>query len=93
VHDCGQIINPDWLRNQIEGNIVQTVSRTVKENVIFDRSMMTVSTGRAVLTFPDISDVVIELIDRPNQAPWGGGEPSAAIAPTTGIWLVTIRWV
>ena len=28
VHDCGQIINPDGLRNQIEGNVVQTVSRT-----------------------------------------------------------------
>ena len=25
VHDCGQIINPDGLRNQIEGNVVQTV--------------------------------------------------------------------
>ena len=31
VHDCGQIINPDGLRNQIEGNIVQTVSRTLIE--------------------------------------------------------------
>ena len=28
VHDCGQIINPDGLRNQIEGNVVQTVSRS-----------------------------------------------------------------
>ena len=26
VHDCGQIINPDGLRNQIEGNVVQTVA-------------------------------------------------------------------
>src|SRR5262249_38250819 len=27
AHDCGQIINPDGLKNQIEGNVVQTVSR------------------------------------------------------------------
>jgi CO/xanthine dehydrogenase Mo-binding subunit len=81
VHDCGQIINPDGLRNQIEGNIVQTVSRTLKENVTFDRSMVTSLDWASypILTFPEIPHVVIDLIDRPNQAPWGGGEPSAAI--------------
>ncbi len=31
THDCGQIINPDGLRNQIEGNVVQTTSRTLVE--------------------------------------------------------------
>src|SRR5262249_50041115 len=41
VHDCGQIVNPDGVRNQIEGNIVQTVSRTLKEEVQFDRSAVT----------------------------------------------------
>jgi nicotinate dehydrogenase subunit B len=83
VHDCGQIINPDGLRNQIEGNIIQTVSRTLKEKVTFDRSMVTSLDWASypILTFPDIPDVVIELIDRPNEAPWGGGEPSAAIVP------------
>jgi hypothetical protein len=40
VHDCGQIINPDGLRNQIEGNIVQTVSRTLKEKVTLTRSTL-----------------------------------------------------
>ena len=29
VHDCGQIINPDGLTNQIDGNVVETVSRTL----------------------------------------------------------------
>jgi CO/xanthine dehydrogenase Mo-binding subunit len=83
VHDCGQIINPDGLRNQIEGNIIQTVSRALKEKVTFDRSMVTSLDWASypILTFPDIPDVVIELIDRPNEAPWGGGEPSAAIVP------------
>ena len=49
----------------------------------FDRSMVT-SLGwisYPILTFPDIPDVMIELIDRPNEPPWGGGEPSAAIVP------------
>jgi nicotinate dehydrogenase subunit B len=81
VHDCGQIINPDGLRNQIEGNIVQTVSRALKEEVTFDRSMVTSLDWASypILTFPDVPDVVIDLIDRPNEVPWGGGEPSAAI--------------
>jgi nicotinate dehydrogenase subunit B len=83
VHDCGQIINPDGLRNQIEGNIVQTVSRTLMEQVTFDRSMVTSLDWASypILTFPDVPDVAIELIDRPNEVPWGGGEPSAAIVP------------
>src|SRR5207237_1405655 len=36
VHDCGQVINPDGVRNQIEGNVVQTVSRTLKEQGTLD---------------------------------------------------------
>src|SRR6185503_19175025 len=41
AHDCGQIINPDGLANQLEGNIIQTVSRTLFEEVKFDRSHIT----------------------------------------------------
>ncbi len=41
AHDCGQIINPDGLRNQIDGNVIQTVSRTLKEELTFDRSKVT----------------------------------------------------
>jgi CO/xanthine dehydrogenase Mo-binding subunit len=83
AHDCGQIINPDGLLNQIEGCIVQTVSRTLNEEVTFDRSMVTSLdwVSYPILTFPDVPDVVIDLIDRPNEPPWGGGEPSAAVVP------------
>ena len=41
AHDCGQIINPDGLRSQIEGNVIQTVSRTLKEELKFNRSTVT----------------------------------------------------
>jgi CO/xanthine dehydrogenase Mo-binding subunit len=53
------------------------------ENVTFDRSMVTSLdwVSYPILTFPDIPDVVIELIDRPSEVPWGGGEPSTAIVP------------
>lgn len=83
VHDCGQVINPDGVLNQIEGNIIQTVSRTLKEEVLFDRSAVTSLHWATypILTFPEVPDVIVELIDRPNEKPWGAGEPSAAIVP------------
>jgi hypothetical protein len=34
------------------------------------------------LTFPEIPDVDVELIDRPTEKPWGAGEPSVAVVPS-----------
>ena len=84
AHDCGQIINPDGLSNQIEGNVVQTVSRTLIEDLQFDRSTVTSLdwVSYPILTFPDVPDVAINLIDRPTEKPWGAGEPTAAIVPS-----------
>jgi len=84
AHDCGQIINPDGLRNQIEGNVVQTVSRTLIEELKFDRSRVTSVdwVSYPILKFPDVPDVAIKLIDRPNEKPWGAGEPTAAVVPS-----------
>ena len=41
AHDCGLIINPDGLRRCIEGNVVQGTSRTLSEEVTFDRAKVT----------------------------------------------------
>jgi nicotinate dehydrogenase subunit B len=84
VHDCGQIINPDGLRNQIEGNIIQTVSRTLIEEVKFSRSAVTSLDWESypILTFPEVPEIIIDLIDRPSEKPWGAGEPSAAVVPS-----------
>jgi len=79
VHDCGQIINPDGLVKCIEGNIVQGVSRTLWEEVTFDRKAVT---SVDWLTYPilDITEtpreVNVVLINRPEIAPTGAGEPS-----------------
>jgi len=84
AHDCGQIINPDGLRNQIDGNVIQMVSRTLIEELKFDRSHVTSLDWKSypVITFPDVPDIVIDLIDRPNERPWGAGEPAAAVVPS-----------
>jgi len=84
THDCGQIINPDGLKNQIEGCVMQTVSRTLIEEVTFDRSQVTSLDWASypILKFPQMPEVVIELIDRPTEKPWGAGEPAAAVIPS-----------
>jgi len=84
THDCGQIINPDGLRNQIDGNILQTVSRTLIEEVKFDRSRVTSVDWESypILRFPEMPEIAVEMIDRPTAAPWGAGEPSASVIPS-----------
>jgi CO/xanthine dehydrogenase Mo-binding subunit len=81
AHDCGLIVNPDGLRNQVEGCIVQTLSRTLHEEVTFDRSRVTSVDWRSypILRFPEVPAVDVILIDRPDQPLMGAGE--AATAP------------
>ena len=83
AHDCGLIVNPDGLKNQIEGNIIQGVSRTLFEEVRFDasgiKSLDWVS--YPVLHFPDVPSIDIVLIDRPDMASLGGGEASIVSIP------------
>ena len=84
AHDCGQIINPDGLRNQIDGNIIQTVSRTLVEDLQWNRSAVTSLDWKTypILRFPDVPEIITELIDRPKERPWGAGEPTAAVVPS-----------
>lgn len=85
VHDCGQIINPTGVRAQIEGCIIQTISRTLKEELTFDRSMVTSLDWASypILTFPEVPEIEIDLIDRPMEKPWGAGEPTAALVSSS----------
>lgn len=41
LHDGGVIVNPDGLINQIEGNIIQGISRTLKEEVLYTGDRVT----------------------------------------------------
>jgi CO/xanthine dehydrogenase Mo-binding subunit len=85
VHDCGQIINPIGVQAQIEGCVIQTVSRTLKEELTFDRGMVTSLDWASypILTFPEVPEIEIDLIDRPTEKPWGAGEPTAALVSSS----------
>ena len=78
AHDCGLIINPDGVKNQIEGNVIQSLSRALKEEVQFDEMRITSVDWQTypILTFSEVPEVEIVLIDRPDQPAVGAGEPS-----------------
>jgi nicotinate dehydrogenase subunit B len=80
--DAGQVVNPDGLRNQMEGGIVQSTSWTLKEEVRFDRERIASRDWQSypILTFPEVPEIEVALLDRPGT-PWlGAGE--AAQGPT-----------
>jgi CO/xanthine dehydrogenase Mo-binding subunit len=81
AHDCGMMINPDAVHAQVEGCILQTISRTLFEEVTFDRSRVTSTdwSSYPILTFPDVPRLDIALLDRRHERPLGAGE--AATAP------------
>jgi CO/xanthine dehydrogenase Mo-binding subunit len=79
AHDCGLIINPDGLRHTIEGNVVQSTSRTLWEDVHFDRNAVTSVDWLTypildITEAPEVIDVVT--INRPEQPATGAGEGS-----------------
>lgn len=84
AHDCGLIVNPDGLRNQIEGNVIQGISRTLKESVKFDRSRVTSLDWRSypIVTFAEVPESIdIELIDHPEVPSVGAGEAATSPVP------------
>ncbi len=83
AHDCGLIVNPDGLKNQIEGNIIQGISRALLEQVQFDASGIKSLdwASHPIITYQDIPQIEIVLINRPELGPLGGGEPSISPVP------------
>jgi nicotinate dehydrogenase subunit B len=81
AQDCGLIVNPDGVKNQIQGNVIQGVSRTLLEEVKFDQSGIKSLDWMTypIIRFPDIPDIDIVLINRPEMHSLGAGE--AAIVP------------
>jgi CO/xanthine dehydrogenase Mo-binding subunit len=84
VVDAGEVINPDGIKNQIEGGMIQSASWTLFEQVRFDEKHITSLNWSTypVMHFNQAPDVEVILIDRPDQEPYGAGEaaqgPAAA---------------
>jgi len=85
AHDCGLVINPDGLRNTVEGNLLHGLSRGLHEEVQFDEEKMISRDWRSHPTLthadtPERIDVVIVNGDpnpnRPDLPHYGAGEAS-----------------
>jgi len=83
AHDCGLIVNPNALRNQVEGLIVQTLSRTIHEEVKFDRARVTSVDWASypILRFPEAPAIEVALLDHPELPLYGAGEAAAVTVP------------
>jgi nicotinate dehydrogenase subunit B len=80
AHDCGFIVNPKSLQGTIEANLIQSISRSIFEQVTFNDHAVTSSDW---VTYPivhmsDVPDVVhVIMLNQPSIAPGGAGEPSS----------------
>jgi nicotinate dehydrogenase subunit B len=79
AHDCGLIINPDGVTSQVEGNVIQSLSRALKEEVTFDATGVTSLDWEAypILTFSEIPEIDVVLLNRADQPLVGAGEPAS----------------
>jgi nicotinate dehydrogenase subunit B len=83
AHDCGLIVNPNGLENQIQGNIIQGVSRSLLEEVKFDATGIKTLDwiSYPILRFPEVPEIDIVLVNRPDMPSLGAGEASMVSVP------------
>ncbi|WP_028292768.1 molybdopterin cofactor-binding domain-containing protein [Oceanobacter kriegii] len=83
-HDAGLMINPDGVKHQVHGNVIQSTSRALKEEVTFNETMVEDRDWGSypILNFPELPEVDVMLAEKPEEPPMGAGEsasvPSAA---------------
>ncbi|KAA2313941.1 aldehyde dehydrogenase [Pseudooceanicola sediminis] len=80
--DQGLAINPDHVRQQIHGNVIQTASRALQESVSFDQITVTDQSWATypLATFPQTPQIETMLVARPDDPPLGVGESAGVPA-------------
>ncbi len=85
--DCGAILNPNHLTNQVEGAVMMGLGGALFEQIRFDNGKILnprLSSYR-VPRFMDLPQLDTVLIDRKDQRSFGAGEtPIVAVAPAIG---------
>ncbi|MGA8050300.1 MAG: molybdopterin cofactor-binding domain-containing protein [Burkholderiales bacterium] len=82
--DAGRVVNPDGLRNQIEGGIVQSVSWTLHEQVRWTREGIASRNWEEypILRFDEAPEIEVVIVEQPEERSLGAGE--CAAGPTAG---------
>jgi CO/xanthine dehydrogenase Mo-binding subunit len=81
-HDCGPISNPEGLRNQIEGGILQGMSRALGEEITWDDRKITSIDWQTYNSLPlgiEVPAIEIALLDRPEAEAIGAGETAITL--------------
>ncbi|MFL6691892.1 MAG: molybdopterin cofactor-binding domain-containing protein, partial [Ramlibacter sp.] len=84
--DSGEVVNPDGIRNQMEGGILQSASWTLNEQVAFDRTRIMSRDwgGYPVLRFTQVPQRIdVHIVPRPGLPFLGTGE--AAQGPASAM--------
>jgi nicotinate dehydrogenase subunit B len=82
--DCGTVVSPDSLANQIEGATMMGLGGALFEEIDFaDGQIRNASLlDYRVPRLPDLPEIEVVLVDRPGEPSAGGGEtPIIAVAP------------
>ncbi len=82
--DCGAVVSPDNLANQVEGAVMMGLGGAMFESIDFagGRILNASMSGYRVPRLPDLPELEVVLIDQPEQPSAGGGEaPLVAVAP------------
>jgi CO/xanthine dehydrogenase Mo-binding subunit len=80
AHDCGFIVNPKSLQGTIEANLIQSISRSIYEQVTWNDTTVT---SHDWITYPIVhtadvpEEVKVVMVHRPSEPPAGAGEPSS----------------
>jgi CO/xanthine dehydrogenase Mo-binding subunit len=83
AHDCGPISNPEGLRNQIEGGVLQGTSRALGEEITWDDRKVTSIDWQSYTTLPlgiQVPSIESILIDRPGAKATGAGETAITLS-------------
>lgn len=74
--DAGEIVNPDGLRHQLEGGLIQTLSWSLLEEVKFQNSRISSNSWATypIIRFPSLPTIETDLLDRPGEPFLGAGE-------------------
>jgi CO/xanthine dehydrogenase Mo-binding subunit len=85
--DCGAVVNPDILRNQIEGAFIQGIGGALFEAIDFDHGVIRNAhlAQYRVPRFTDVPELEVVLVDRKDEVSMGAGEtPIFGVAPAIG---------
>ena len=77
--DTGTMVNPDGVRHQIHGNVIQATSRALKERVTFGDNAVTSQEWGAypILTFREVPVIEVVMMPRHGEPPMGTGESAS----------------